>query len=387
MVTGNGCHIHLIETQQEFEELCSKWRLERILSIDTEFIRTNTFYPKLGLLQIADVNNCYLIDPLCISEWSPFAQLLTSGIEFCIHSCSEDLNLLHTSISAIPREVFDSQLAAAFLGHGFSLSYQSLVKLLLGKEIPKDETRSDWLKRPLKDTQLRYAANDVSYLLALRERLLGQLKSKNVLQWFEEECVTQTNTAIEIENKESWKNSYTTISNAWRLDDLRLSQLREVCYWRELKARERNKPKNWIARDKDLFNIASIKQDAGAFSRDDLEKITLSDRRFIMRYGEEIVNLLNNPLMQQIYLERSLLNFPLRPALRKQLKACQSVVSSLAEKLSVAPELLARKRLLQNLVRDYESFGELRWEGDLSGWRKELLEPEIKPLFGSAAIM
>ena len=106
-----------------------------------------------------------------------------------------------------------------------------------------------------------------------------------------------------------------------------------------------------------------------------------------MRYGDEIVNLLNNPLIHQIYLERSLLNFPLRPTLRKKLKACQSVVSSLAEKLSVAPELLARKRLLQNLVRDYESFGELRWEGNLSGWRKELLEPEIKPLFGSAAIM
>ena len=86
--------------------------------------------------------------------------------------------------------------------------------------------------------------------------------------------------------------------------------------------------------------------------------------------------------MQQICIDRSLLNFPLRPALRKQLKACQSVVYSLAEKLSVAPELLARKRLLQNLVRDYESFGELRWEGDLSGWRKELLEPEINPLFG-----
>ena len=165
MITGNGSHIHLIEAQQEFEELCSKWRSEKFLAIDTEFIRTNTFYPKLGLLQIADTNNCYLIDPLCISEWSPFAQLLNLDIEFCIHSCSEDLNLLHTSISMMPREIFDSQLAAAFLGLGYSLSYQGLVKLLLGEEIPKDETRADWLKRPLTDTQLQYAANDVSYLL------------------------------------------------------------------------------------------------------------------------------------------------------------------------------------------------------------------------------
>ena len=382
MITGNGSHIHLIETQYEFEELCSKWRSDKFLAIDTEFIRTNTFYPKLGLLQIADTNNCYLIDPLCISEGSPFAQLLNTDIEFCIHSCSEDLNLLHTSISATPREIFDSQLAAAFLGLGFSLSYQALVKLLLGEEIPKDETRSDWLKRPLTDTQLQYAANDVSYLLALREALWEQLESKNVLQWFEEECVSQTNIAAEIENEESWKNSYTTISNAWKLDDGSLSRLREVCYWRELKAREKNKPKNWIAKDNDLFNIASLKQDLGTFSSANLENITLSDRRFVRRYGGEVVNLLNNPSMQQICVDRSLLNFPLRPALRKQLKACQSVVSSLAEKLSVAPELLARKRLLQNLVRGYESFGELRWEGDLSGWRKELLEPEINPLFG-----
>ena len=276
MITRNGSHIHLIEAQQEFEELCSKWRSEKFLAIDTEFIRTNTFYPKLGLLQIADTNNCYLIDPLCISEWSPFAQLLNTDIEFCIHSCSEDLNLLHTSISATPREIFDSQLAAAFLGLGFSLSYQGLVKLLLGKEIPKDETRSDWLKRPLTDTQLQYAANDVSYLLALREALWEQLESKNVLQWFEEECVSQTNIAAQIENEESWKNSYTTISNAWKLDDGSLSRLREVCYWRELKARENNKPKNWIAKDNDLFNISSIKQDLGTFSSANLENITLS---------------------------------------------------------------------------------------------------------------
>ncbi len=378
MHAANGKPIHLVENQLEFEQLCQDWTDSSQLAFDTEFLRTNTFYPKLGLIQIADESACFLIDPHCISSWASFSVLLTKdNAEFCVHSCSEDLYLLHTSINSLPARLFDSQIAAAFLGLGFSLSYQALVLQLLGQEIPKDETRSDWLKRPLTETQVQYAANDVCYLLELRKVLMEQLEDKKMMAWFEEDCANQIALAVEFENEANWKNSYLGVSNSWKLPDKNLLRLQRLCLWRELKARERNRPRNWIAKDNDLFNLANL----DSINMEQIEQLELSDRRFSSRYGKEISELLNSNNGEPQAIDRNLLNFPLRPALRKKLKSCQSVVSELAQKLSMAPELLARKRVLQDLVRDYESYGELRWRGELGGWRRELLEPEIKRFF------
>jgi ribonuclease D len=376
MLADNAYPVYIIESQNEFDALCAEWSELSHLSFDTEFIRTNTFYPKLGLLQIADSSACYLIDPLCISNWSGFTSLLnTAALQFTVHSCSEDLNLLSTTINSVPANLFDTQIAAAFTGLGFSLSYQGLVKLLLDTDIAKDETRSDWLKRPLTDRQLTYAANDVCYLEMLRGKLLERLESMNRTAWFNEECAFQLTLADDFENRDSWMNAYAGVSNAWKLADNNLVKLQELCLWREEKARERNKPRNWIAKDSDLFSLAV--EDAVS----EFEYITFSDRRFYSRYGDEIVDMLDSLVFDSAAVDRSNLNYPLTPALRKKLKSCQKVVAEIAEKMSIAPELLARKRLLQDLVRGYENSGELLWEAELSGWRREILEQDISGLF------
>ena len=236
MRAANDFPIHLIESQTEFDLLCKSWAELNTISFDTEFVRTNTFYPKLGLLQLADATACYLVDPLCVSDWSGFCALLNMAeLQFAIHSSSEDLNLLYTSIQCTPSNLFDSQLAAAFNGLGFSISYQGLVKLLLNSEIAKDETRSDWRKRPLSNAQLVYAANDVCYLSILQDRLLEQLEAKNRTAWFEEECKLQSKLVFELENQINWKNAYAGISNAWKLNNQDLAKLRSLCLWREEK--------------------------------------------------------------------------------------------------------------------------------------------------------
>ena len=296
-------------------------------------------------------------------------------LQFAIHSSSEDLNLLYTSIQCTPSNLFDSQLAAAFNGLGFSISYQGLVKLLLNSEIAKDETRSDWRKRPLSNAQLVYAANDVCYLSILQDRLLEQLEAKNRTAWFEEECKLQSKLVFELENQINWKNAYAGISNAWKLNNQDLAKLRSLCLWREEKARCLNKPRNWIAKDSDLLNLSlegSVKN---------FKSIAFSDRRFYSRYGNEIIEIIDSLVGDVSEVDRSILNFPLSPLLRKKLKSCQKVVAEIAERLTIAPELLARKRQLQNLVRNYQNTGELLWEDDLSGWRREVLEEEISPLF------
>jgi len=376
MRAANNFPIHLIESQTEFDLLCKSWTELNTLSFDTEFVRTNTFYPKLGLLQLADAAACYLVDPLCVSDWSGFCALLNMAeLQFAIHSSSEDLNLLYTSIQCTPSNLFDSQLAAAFNGLGFSISYQGLVKLLLNSEIAKDETRSDWRKRPLSNAQLVYAANDVCYLSILQDRLLEQLEAKNRTAWFEEECKLQSKLVYELENRINWKNAYASISNAWKLNNQDLAKLRGLCLWREEKARGLNKPRNWIAKDSDLLKLSlegSVKN---------FKSIAFSDRSFYSRYGNEIIALIDSLIGDVSEVDRSILNFPLSPLLRKKLKSCQKVVAEIADRLTIAPELLARKRQLQNLVRNYQNTGELLWEDDLSGWRREILEEEISLLF------
>ena len=164
MQADNGQRIKYIETQAALEDSCRYWLTLSVIALDTEFMRTNTFYPKLGLLQVADDNQCYLIDPLKINDWSCFTSVLTNpGCEIVLHSAGEDLVTLLVAFGQLPDVLFDTQIASAYAGLGFSLSYQALVRGLIGRELPKDQTRSDWLKRPLSESQLKYAANDVCY--------------------------------------------------------------------------------------------------------------------------------------------------------------------------------------------------------------------------------
>lgn len=379
MAIADELPIRFVSDNAEFNDLCDALAGEEILALDTEFVRTSTFYPRIGLIQIANDSVCYLVDPLEIDDWSRFKDLLNNpDCMFVIHSCGEDLNLLHTSLQCVPARVFDTQLAAAFLGFGFSLSYQALSRELLNVEIDKDETRSDWTKRPLTDRQISYAAADVEFLIPLQKLLSQGLQDKNRLQWFELECSYQLSTASQSEQSENWENLYTGISNAWRLNDAGLSYLQKLCYWREQEARRRDRPRSWVAKDGDLLSIASGLAASGELSPQALKTIEGADRRLLERYGDKFLTLLSDQSSAFTEIDRQRLSTPLGPALRKKLKSCQRVVNEKAEQLGMAPELLGRKRRLLELVRSFDQSGEISWTGDLSSWRREVLEPDIR---------
>lgn len=348
------------------------------LAIDTEFMRTNTFYPYLGLIQLADTRGCYLVDPLPIEDKSEIVRLLAHPQQtWVIHSCSEDLNLLHTSLDFLPARIFDTQLAAAFLGLGFSLSYQALVRNLLGIDIPKDETRSDWVKRPLSDTQKIYAATDVCYLLELQQLLEAQLRERGVLDWFEQECREQLAIAQEIELERTWANAYANISNAWRLSDAGLHALQRLCVWREQEARQRNKPRSWVAKDNDLMLIAARYAEQSELTIADMKTINQLDPQVTSRYGASLLKFMAGNDPASSLADRDLLNNPLSSSSRKKMKACQAVVQERAVTLSMAPELLGRKKLLIELLRNFERTGELQWPETGSNWRQGVLGPDF----------
>ncbi|MGI9293980.1 MAG: ribonuclease D, partial [Pseudomonadales bacterium] len=139
----------LVTDTARLQTLCAAWHKMDAIALDTEFVRTNTYYAKLGLVQIYDGEQARLLDPLQPDLRAPLAAILEdANLVKVLHSCSEDIQILQGYCAVEVVNVFDTQIAAAMSGFGFSLSYQKLVESICGVQLPKDATRSDWLQRP-----------------------------------------------------------------------------------------------------------------------------------------------------------------------------------------------------------------------------------------------
>ena len=198
-----------VDNDSLLAEICQHFQEQTQLAFDSEFIRTDSFFPKPGLYQLDDGDQTFLVDPLTIRDWSPFKQLLQNdSVVITMHSCGEDLGLLKHALSSLPARLFDTQHAAAFAGYDYSLSYQALVKAELGLELPKGETRSNWLRRPLAESQLEYAALDVEYLLELQNRLTEKLVDLDRLAWFEADCQAMLLGISDEQDSANWELAY-----------------------------------------------------------------------------------------------------------------------------------------------------------------------------------
>ena len=180
-----------VDDKATLDSLCASWMQQARIAIDTEFMRSSTYYPHAGLIQVGDGKGCYLIDPLAIDDLSSLAVLMTHPATVkVIHSCSEDLEVFRFLLGVVPSPLMDTQIAAAYANMGFSLGYAALINDQLGIALDKGETRSDWMQRPLSQSQLHYAALDVAYLLIVYGKILVALKAlglngcvKNVPYW------------------------------------------------------------------------------------------------------------------------------------------------------------------------------------------------------------
>lgn len=354
--------------------LCDQWQQLPLIALDTEFVRVNTFYPRLGLIQVGDGAKNYLLDPLVLSEWAGFIALLSNqAVTKVLHSCSEDLVVFNDFFQQLPTPLFDSQRAAAFLGFGYSISYQNLVKEVLDIEVSKDQTRSDWTRRPLTEEQCNYAALDVAYLPAITQFLKDRLVASKRSEWAEDEFAQMLTAAAPESDAASWQDYYLSLGGAWRLDATQLGALQRLCEWREEQARGRNKPRSWIAKDAELLAIAAaMPQESSA-----LAAIADLPRPLVSRDGADILALIKAP--QKVPAPRpDLTEQPLDTAMRKSLKACQGIVRQFAEQLGVAPELLARKKQLVPLIYAAQISADFPWPEGLSGWRQALLEDSMR---------
>ncbi len=206
--------IQWIRDDASLAQQCREWRTQPYLALDTEFMRVDTFYPAAGLVQVGDGRQEWLIDPLLIQDWSPFAELLEDErVVKVLHACSEDLEVFLRLTGSLPVPLFDTQLAAAYLGMAHSMGYSKLVKEVLDIDLPKDETRSDWLQRPLTEMQMRYAADDVQHLAQVYLALDARLSEEKRAWLLEDGAELVANLCRESDPREAYRE----VKLGWRL--------------------------------------------------------------------------------------------------------------------------------------------------------------------------
>jgi ribonuclease D len=364
---------HEVLDNQAFEALCDRWVTLDVLTLDTEFMRTRTFYPLLGLLQVSDGEQAYLIDPLII-DITPFKKILTStSLVKVFHSCQEDIEILHYLLDCEINQVFDTQIAASFLDLGKSIGYGGLVLSCLGIELLKDETQSDWLKRPLTPKQLNYAAADVSYLFHVYHDLKARLETLGRLDWVFEDSEYRKEASFPSPHDQY----YLKVRQGWNLKGQKLWLLQQLCAWREKLAREVDVPRGRILKDLQLMAIANeMPTTHGQIFR--LKDIPTG---FVKKHGQMMIDLSDQSrkVGRNEFPER--ITAPLPTALAGVFKQGKALVTTRAESLGVAVESLARRRQLERLFRSGMVSGEYELLPPFDGWRKEVISLDLIDLF------
>lgn len=345
-------------------------RLPASIGLDTEFIRERTYWPQLALVQIAlspAEDDILLIDPLAAGMAEALVPLLTdTRVLKLMHSPSEDLVAFQHTCGTLPAPLFDTQAAAALCGMGAGLSYQKLVVSVTGIELSKGETRSDWLRRPLSDAQLAYAADDVRHLHAAHTALQAKLDALQRSSWLEEDCARQLSNASENEG-ERWP--HLGLRSAQFLDAPSQRRLLRLLRWREAQARSSDRPRSWIL-DNELAVTLARQNPADRYGLNTLLDAAPKSPRSLR---DALWQALSTPLSDEQ--DAPLVRGEERD--KKQLRALQDAVAGVAATLAIPEGTLASRRLLEGLQ---DGNG---WTGQLAGWRQQVLQPHLAPLLSS----
>jgi len=349
------------------------------VALDTEFMRVDTFHARLALIQIGDGDTEYLVDPLTITDFSALKPLLLN--EFprkLLHACSEDIEVLSRLAGAMPKGILDTQIATAFLGQGLQVGYQKALQENLGVDIPKDESRSDWLLRPLSSGQISYAALDVKYLPPLYRHVEKALQERGFTAWFEADCQLMLD---ELDYIPDPQLLYRDVSNAWRLRRQELAVLQALLVWREQQARARDIPRGFLIKNASLFGLA--RQQPGNVQA--LSVIDDMTPRILRKEGETILGVIAAAKQLPEAQWPARLPVPLPKESRTLFDDLRAAATTVAEKTGVPLEVLSRKRHVEALVMGRVDHGESApLPRAFQRWRGDVLLPALLPVLHSA---
>ncbi|WP_180172107.1 HRDC domain-containing protein [Acinetobacter sp. YH12023] len=357
-----------IQNQPDLNSVLNLMDQSSIYGLDTEFIKVDTLWPKLGLFQINVQNQVYLLDGTTL-DLSQFWQKLFAAQQNIFHACSEDIDLIyHYAQHKSLENVFDTQVGMSFLGHGLQVSYQNALKTMLDVDIDKDQTRSDWLARPLSAEQLNYAANDVHYLMNLSHTIQNELAAKSLLNCVLEDCKNLTH---EIGTETPIHLLYHDVGN-YRHSRRQLMQIQQLAVWREQMVKALNQPRSFILKNSTIIDMVE-KNPKNNFQLSAVKDIRPN---IVREHGKIILDLLKFLPEQAEWPLR--MARPIRHSSQDIGSRVDTVIQRAVQETSVPKEVLMRKKWLNALYQHVVFHND---EQDLPsyllGWRYDLL---TKPL-------
>ena len=341
----------MIQTDAQLATFLDLINDETELAIDTEFKRVNTYSPVLCLVQIATNSAEACIDVLSLVNLDQlFEKLYRNDSLWIVHSARQDIEALYCLSNQIPKQLFDTQIAANLTNHPLQISYQALTEKLQNVYLEKAYTRMDWTIRPLPEEAIDYALDDVRYLLKNYHKLHEKLAIENKLKWVIEESEILLNTSLyEMPIYEAWKK----VKGLARLPKKAKLKVAKLAAFRESQAQLQNKPRKWVISDEKLIQFALDKE---ALSSD-------TEKKFI-----NFIN--NNPEIGSIGLPVKNSGPPTNNE-KKQKERIQMIIAQKATQYNLPPELIANSKAILNYIRGDNSVCFCR------GWRYEILQEEL----------
>ena len=354
----------LIDTSAELAALCERLSHHPFVAVDTEFMRENTYWPELCLLQIASPDEAAAIDPLAQGlDMAPLLHLLVDNHEVLkiFHAGGQDLEIIHNMTGKVPIPLFDTQIAAMALGHGEQIGYSNLIESMLGHSLDKGARFTDWSRRPLDKRQIDYAIADVTHLATIFPKMVEKLKRNGRGAWLDEEMERLADpSSFDFPPEDAWKRLKLPGRNAQVL-----GRLKAIAAWRETEARGKNLPRGRIIKDDTLGELASHPPK----TQDDLGKIRgLSPGWRNNDIGARLMMAIGNarPLEADEMPTRE----PNRPGLTKDAALVSDLLKLLlkirSKETGVAAKLIARSDELEALAAGVRKDLHI-----LSGWRFE----------------
>ncbi|MGP0630640.1 ribonuclease D [Nitrospina sp. 32_T5] len=342
------------------------------LAIDTEFVREKTYFHRLGLVQLACDGICAAIDPIAVPNLDPLIDLLKRrDILKVFHAGKQDLEILYRLAGEVIEPVFDTQVAAAMIGWGAQISFAKLVKRATGKRLHKNETYSDWCRRPLSPNQIEYALDDVRFLVPVYEKIVAQLKKLNRLDWVQEELKSLTDPEqFELPDPQ---NQFMRVKNVRTLKPKQMAVLREVAAWREKEARRRDCLAKFIIRDETLLQMARQCPETPR----QLQDLRGMNGKEIQNHGDTLVKLIQKgrSIPEDEYPE--LPEGTSYATTRGVEELLAAYVQIRSEELRIEPHILADRKLIHSFVRFHEQEDNLDEHPLFHGWRKHLIGRDL----------
>lgn len=356
--------MRIVETTKDLKALVSELESAPYIALDTEFMRDQTYWPKLCLMQVAAPGGiAAIIDPLADGlDLAPFYKLLKSnGIVKVLHAARQDIEIFHHQGGVIPDPLFDTQIAAMVCGFGEAASYETLARKLAKADIDKSARFTDWSRRPLSKKQLEYALADVTHLCVVYEALEKELKREKRHAWVEEEIAALQDPALyRLDPKDAWKRLKARTTNKRFL-----AILAAIADWREREAQTRDIPRNRVIKDEALLEIAAHPPE----SAEALERIRAVPKGFAAsKLGKSLMEAIEKgrdaPPPHGIEAERPRRKREPSPAAIDLLK---TLLRLRAEAAHVAPRLIANADDIERIAA-----GEDEGIAALHGWRLDV---------------